>query len=489
MRTFGLEFNRALHFQRHYVAACALLHANRWIAVDRYGVTGAWVMCLAIGLLALGLGPRSTQAQPPLSLVPEFSVAPPLPAAGGAATEFADSVEEDRSQWPGRPAPLMIGLPTAYAAGRDQLVVEPQVQIGEPSEGLSDEMSLRWLQTTRPSAVLSEAPPFFFTQEELLLPPLAPGTGAGGLPVDAPSVLEVAPVFETLVSAAPLRRRRQSTSSEKGLGYERMAFSLFDIDPAQPFNNFRTRMVLGNRMRLPDRAEYFWGRTVDGRGPSQGESVLNYQDLRFRMETGSKNFSATFEVPFRAVDPVMNLDHAGLGDLEIITKTVLISGNTWLLTQYFGSYMPTGAVGMGLGTGHVSLEPGLLFRHKWNDESWLHGELKFWFPLGADPAHSGQVLKFAVGMNRVWYETDHSAWLPSLELTSYSVLNGLARDATGEVQAVDGDLMLYLTPGLHYAYDGRGDFGLFEIGSAISLVTTSDRFTDSTLTCDVRWSW
>ena len=413
-------------------------------------------------------------------------------AAELAATPESAALESstgDLSQWASRPAPLIIGLPTAYATGRDQLLVEPQVKFGEPTQALSDEMSLRWLQTTRPTTELSEAPPFFFTQENLLPPPLVPGAASGLAPAAPQSVLEVAPVFETVVAAAPVRGLRAANSGEQGLGYERLAFALFDIDPAQPSNNFRVRMALGNRMHLPDRAEYFWGRTVDRRGPPQGETVLNYQDLRLRMETGSKKFSAAFEVPFRAVDPVINLDHAGLGDLQIIAKTVLLSGNEWLLTQYFGTYMPTGAVGMGLGTGHVSLEPGLLFRNRWSDDTWLHGELKFWFPLGADPAHGGQVVKFATGINRVWYETDSSAWLPSLELTSYSVLNGLARDATGSLQAIDGDLMFYLTPGLHYAVDGGGDFGLFEIGSALSIVTTSDRFTDSTFTCDVRWSW
>jgi hypothetical protein len=275
---------------------------------------------------------------------------------------------------------------------------------------------------------------------------------------------------------------------EPGLGAERLPFGLFDIDPAQPFNNFRVRAVFGQNLHLPDRGEYFWASTR-GAGPPNGESRLDYQDLRLRMELGAKNFSTIFEVPFRAVNPEVNRNHAGLGDLNLATKTVLINGPSWLLTQYFGTYFATGSAKMGLGSGHVALEPGLLFRNKWSEQTWLHGELKFWFPLGADPSYHGQVVKFAVGANRVWRETDTSAIIPSLEFTNYTVLNGLAQDALGNLRAIDGDGMLYITPGVHYAVDNQGDFGLFEIGGALSLPVTGTRFTDSTLTFDARWSW
>lgn len=424
-----------------------------------------WAAVVLLSSTAAGLPAR---AQPPVQLAE-------LPQLPGLA---------ESSQ----PAGLIVGVPAAYPMPGDQVVVEPAVRVGQAGAGMSDEMSLRWLQATRPTSEVGEAQPLFFAQEALPSPEIVPGPPPA-LPLgQVPSVLEVAPVFDELVATAPIRAMRPMPA-EPGLGVERLAFSLFDIDPAQPFNNLRVRTALGQRMHLPDRAEYFWARTVDRRGPPRGEAVLNYQDLRLRLESGGKRFSAAFEVPFRAVDPRVNSNHAGLGDLQLIAKTVLLSGQDWLVTQYFGTHMPTGAPGMGLGTGHVSLEPGLLFRNKWRDDAWLHGELKFWFPLGADPQHGGQVVKFATGANRVWYDSDSSAWIPSLELTTYSVLNGLARDASGNLLDIDGDLMFYITPGLHYAVDGRGDMGLFEWGAAISFVTTRDRFTDATFICDVRWSW
>lgn len=388
--------------------------------------------------------------------------------------------------------PIVVGLPTAYTTAHDQIIVQPQVQLGAPTLSASEEMNVRLLQTTRPSAELTEAQPLLFAPESLPAPPILERVSPADSPpfFGVPSVIEAPPIFENLIGASlPRLSPGFDPCAERGLGYERLAFSLFDIDPAQPFNNIRVRSAFGSGMQLPDRAEFFWGRTVDRRGPPNGESVLDYQDLRLRMELGSKRFSTTFEVPFRAVDPVINKNHAGLGDLQLITKTVLWDGERWMLTQYFGTQFPTGSSRMGLGTGHVGLEPGFLFRNKWSEQTWLHGELKFWFPLGADPEHHGQTIKFATGINRVWRETDADAIVPSFELTTFSILNGLARDSTNALRRIDGDSMLYMTPGVRYIVDPQRGGGLFEVGSALSFAVTGTRFTDTTMLLDIRWSW
>ncbi len=391
-------------------------------------------------------------------------------------------------------APIVVGLPAARPLSNERLIVEPQIHMGTASLSASEEMQIRWLQTSRPSAQLTQDQPLFAPEVQTLPPPAVAGPvqAFGSPPYATPpeSVMEAPPIFENLVEAAPLAAQRYgAVPREPGLGQERLAFGLFDIDPAQPFNNFRVRAALGSNWHLPDRGGYFWAPTQGGGGPPRGESSLDYQDLRLRMELGSKKFSTAFEVPFRAVNPELNRDHAGLGDLQLIVKTVLVDGKQWMLTQYFGTHFPTGSGTMGLGRKSVALEPGLLFRNRWSERTWLHGELKFWFPVGADPNYYGQVIKFAAGANRVWRETDISALISSLELTNYTVLNGLARDGNNILRAIDGDGMLYVTPGVHYALDQQGDFGLFEIGGAVALPLTDTRFTDSTWTFDARWSW
>ncbi len=385
---------------------------------------------------------------------------------------------------------VQVSLPTAFPTTSDRLIVQPKVQIGTE---MVDPMDPNWLSSHRPSAELN-ADELSNIMQEVIPPPPALSPRLEQQPLlSRQSILEepVPPFFETMVNSvpSPANNRRPVCCGPGGLGRERLAFSLFDIDPAQPFNNFRVRTVVGNRMRLPDRAEYFWAKAGSPKGPPFGESVLNYQEARLRMELGSKKFSTAFEVPFRSTDPQLNENHAGLGDLQLITKTVLLDGKQWMLTQYFGTYFATGHAAAGLGTGHFGLEPGLLFRNEFRENTWMHGELKFWFPLGADPQHGGQVLKFATGFSHVWMETDQTAWIPSLELSSYSVLNGLATDALGAIRPIDQDTIFYLTPGLHYAVDKNGDFGLFEIGSSIALAVSEERFTDSTWNFDVRWSW
>jgi hypothetical protein len=384
---------------------------------------------------------------------------------------------------------VQVGLPNAYSTTTDRLVVQPKVQVGNAVD-LANPMAPNWLASHRPSAELSGDEQYNISQEVLPSPPAARLQQPASNPQSV--VVESAPpFFETMLDTVPVSpvARRSGFASGGGLGRERLAFSLFDIDPAQPFNNFRIRTVLANRMHLPDRAEYFWAKAGSAKGPPLGESIVNYQEARMRMELGSNKLSTAFEVPFRSTDPQVNENHAGLGDMQLIVKTVLLDGKQWMLTQYFGTHFASGNSAAGLGTGHVSLEPGLLFRNEFRENTWMHGELKFWFPTGADPQHGGQVLKFATGFNHVWMETDHNAWLPSIEMVAYSVLNGMATDSSGALRAIDHDAIFYLTPGLHYVVDQKGDFGLFEIGSSVSLAISKERFTDSTWNFDMRWSW
>ena len=389
---------------------------------------------------------------------------------------------------PNQRTQVRIGLPNAYPTSADRLVVQPKVQVGTAVE-MADPMDPSWLTSHRPSAELTGEEQLNISQE-VLPPPLSSPADQPASKRQSVVVDSAPPFFESMMDSAPLNPvRRRLSSNGSGLGHERLAFSLFDIDPAQPFNNFRIRAVLASRMHLPDRAEYFWAKAGSVKGPPLGESRMNYQEGRMRMELGSKKFSTAFEVPFRSTDPQVNENHAGLGDMQLIVKTVLLDGNQWMLTQYFGTHFATGNAAAGLGTGHVSLEPGMLFRNKLQENTWMHGELKFWFPLGADPQHGGQVLKFATGFNSVWFETDHNGWIPSIEIVAFSVLNGMATDSAGTLRPIDHDAIFYVTPGLHYVTDQKGDFGLFEVGSAVSLAVSKERFTDSTWNFDMRWSW
>src|SRR5690606_11424038 len=126
------------------------------------------------------------------------------------------------------------------------------------------------------------------------------------------------------------------------------------------------------------------------KGPFIPEREVDYFDLRLVTEMAtSKAFSITTSLPMRSLDPEINPNTTGFGDMSVTTKTLMVDGRHWQVTQLFTTHINTGSPRKGLGTGHVSLEPGFLGRYKWNDELYLHGRLAFWIPIGGDPAFSG----------------------------------------------------------------------------------------------------
>jgi hypothetical protein len=127
------------------------------------------------------------------------------------------------------------------------------------------------------------------------------------------------------------------------------------------------------------------------------------------IERGTDQFSVATELPLRIVDPIDRRNTAGFGDMNVTTKTVLLNGRKWQLAHVFRSYFPTGSFRRGTGNGHFSLEPGVAYRYKFSDITYLHGDLKYWFPLGADPIYGGQFLNYGIGISRVAVDRDDFA--------------------------------------------------------------------------------
>ncbi|MCA9263597.1 MAG: transporter [Planctomycetales bacterium] len=346
--------------------------------------------------------------------------------------------------------------------------------------------------------------------EEVLPPPQNAGafperTGNMGEDPIAVDTLPHQPIMEPIFGRMALGhhgrrlrwgdRFRQSRLDDYGLGVERLDDALFEMDTVRTWNNFHFRFASAKRYQTPDRVEYFWGKSPDGRGPSNltssAEAFVDYQDLRIRTEIGGSRMSVQTELPIRFLDPVINSNTAGLGDMSLATKTVLMGGDTWQLTQVFRNYFNTGAVSHGLGTGHVSMEPGFIVRYRPRPRLSLTGELKYWFPIGADPTHSGQILRYGLGASRVAFENDQFAWLPTLEVVAFSVMDGQksVRDTTTGlpiVTDIDGETIVNIYPGMWFVseYGSKIDIG---VSSGISV--TGNRFYDSIFRLDVRYSY
>jgi hypothetical protein len=280
------------------------------------------------------------------------------------------------------------------------------------------------------------------------------------------------------------------SDGDLGIGAERARHAPFELDTTQPLNQFRFRFDAVYGYSPPDRAEYLWARprnVAGGRGPPAPEPSVKYQDFRSLLEVGSRRLSVATEIPIRVLDPVNNGNTAGLGDMNITTKALLLDGHSWQLTQLFRTYLNTGAVSKGLSNGHVSLEPGLLARHQWSDATYLHGELKLWFPIGGHPEHSGPIVRYGAGVSRVWYDADTFAVIPTLEFVGQSVLDGQTTLAP-PVRAVDidGDVVLHLHPGLRFVWDTCGDCGLLEFGISGALDLGSSGWYENLLRVEFR---
>jgi hypothetical protein len=277
-------------------------------------------------------------------------------------------------------------------------------------------------------------------------------------------------------------------SGEPGIGHERVMFALFEIPNSQPSSNMRFRFNATYDERNPDRADFFWAQT-GGRGPKLPERSVDYQDAIASWEVASgKAFSLTTDIPLRFVAPDVNPNTGGLGDLALTTKTVLLNGADWQITQIFRTELPTGDPGKGTGNGHVSLEPGFLFRLKWSPETYFHSQLTYWFPIGDNPVYGGQVLKYGFGVSHLLYESDAFAAIPTLEFNGWTVLNGAQTTfPLGLMQPVDTMGIFNVRPGIRFVRDTGGDLGLFEWGVSGSFGITQNKWYDASWLIEARF--
>jgi hypothetical protein len=288
----------------------------------------------------------------------------------------------------------------------------------------------------------------------------------------------------------------------------------FFLDRTQPFNHCYVRGDAASNLEFPDRIEYFWAKTPGGKGPQNtlpGETSVNYQDAVFYMEKGTDRLSIGTQLPIRVVDPELRLNSAGFADMELTTRAVLLDGTCWQLTQIFTTHFPTGSARRGTGNGHFSLEPGVAWRYKWSDYTYVHGDLTYWFPVGADPDHSGQMFNYGIGISHVWIDTDKHAIIPTLEIEAWTILDGRqtlpgavftpavpddpltpANEFLPAIPAafdeIDSMGILNICPGLRWVCDPGCDCGVREFGISGGVCVTEDHWWQELLRIEFRWS-
>jgi hypothetical protein len=399
---------------------------------------------------------------------------------------------------------LIVHPPTVFANPYGELVVEPNVELrgdaellptlfGSPEQALAPQPDAGFSGPPDPNAAAGElGGETWMWDPNLDTSDAMTGCGTCG-PVVDPILGDVVRHCATprygLRAWLPARCLPTGEEGfvEPGIGHERVMHAPFMIDTTQPQNRYALQFFNGYGWHFPDRSEYLWAKTVAGRGPRLAESTVDLQEIRALIEIGGPNFSTTTMIPIRMTNPAVNPNHAGLGDMTVTTKLRMFNGSRWQVTQIFRTFIPTASPSMGLGTGHVALEPGLLFRYAWSNRTYVHSDLKYWFAIGGDPLYSGQVFRWSLGFSHLWWESDEKAIIPTLEFVQWTALNGLMTSPFNQQLGVDGDGMLNIHPGLRFIHDTGGDWGLFEYGIVGGFSVSTDHWYDSMIRFDARW--
>ncbi len=212
------------------------------------------------------------------------------------------------------------------------------------------------------------------------------------------------------------------------LGDTMASFGPGYLDNPVPFSHFRLRFDSAYDGNRPDRAEFFYAKCGcfggNAKGPPLAETSVDYQDLTGYLEYAPREwFSAFVEVPWRFLNPDINANTHGVGDMNTGFKVALFRNEKSILTFQGRVYILTGDSERGLGTNHVSLEPSLLYAANLTDRLVLFGQFGDWIPIGGTD-FAGNILRYGAGLSYTALATGRFNVAPVVEVLGWTVLNG-----------------------------------------------------------------
>lgn len=316
-----------------------------------------------------------------------------------------------------------------------------------------------------------------------------PAVAANGLQFEPYPQNQVSPIDNR--NGAWLSHRRNiwrnrwlpNVPCDDGLGAERLALAPFVLDTTRGNPSVGLRMRFDRGLASPNRLEYIWARP--GLGPTP-ESRLDLIDSNMRFELGSANAVAFTELSMRSLDPEVNPNTTGFGDMVVGAKGILFNNQCTQIGSVFRTVLKTGPARRGLGTGHVTLEPGILASHRFGRTAMLHSELKYSLPIAGSPGFAGDVLKTGFGISTLWKDWDQIAWMPTLELQTHTFLFGQQTNAAGLALPVDGTTAVDLYPGMRIAWQ-KPRVGIIETGFAYGMNLADRDWFDSRMIAEIRW--
>lgn len=249
-------------------------------------------------------------------------------------------------------------------------------------------------------------------------PNVLPPPGSAFTPQQLPQVLLPDPRSQP---------QRQGPAAIKPVAAHNWESNVSLLDYAAPMNLMRLRVDSFYRIERPSRGEYLFAATEPdgGRGFRLRErEIRGYQELTARMEyLLYPMLSIHVDVPWRWVDPVLNNNFNGPGDLIAGFKIGLFNERDWMLTFMNKFHLSSGQASTGLGRGHVSLEPGLLANWHMGDQWILEAQSSLWIPTGA-PDFGSTIFRYGLGLSYGLHHEGQFWAAPVAEVLGWTLLNG-----------------------------------------------------------------
>jgi hypothetical protein len=259
-----------------------------------------------------------------------------------------------------------------------------------------------------------------------------------------------------------------SSSGGAAVGGERSAVNY--IDSAIPMSMVRFRFESAYDDNRPDRGEFFYpkcGCFSNGNGPGpplMETEIKSYQQYSIYLEYApAQRFSGFVEIPFRAINPDVNANAEGLGDVNAGFKYAFVYTPETVMTFQFRTYAPSGAGTQGLGTAHVSLEPALLVFQQLAPRLYFEGELRDWIPIGGTDFESN-VIRYGLGLSYVVFDNGHFRVRPVTEFVGWTFLGGRESspfiDTPDTSKSASGDTIVNGKVGVRFGFGRATDPGL-----------------------------
>jgi hypothetical protein len=309
-------------------------------------------------------------------------------------------------------------------------------------------------------------------------PQYAPGSPAATLTAPpaaaATATAEAAPSFAGTLAGA-------------GLGATTAVNPAAYIDGAIPVDVIRLRYDMAYRNNRPDRAEFFYPKCgcfrtltppqLDAKGPPLPETRVDYQEFSTYVEkTIGERFSIFGEMPLRAINPTVNDNVTGIGDVSFGLKYAAILTECQAVTLQFRTITPSGDGDKGLGTENWWLNPGLLWQTQAADRLTLFGEVQDFLPISRTSNFAGNVLRFGAGLAYMAVSTERVRVMPVFESVGWWVLSGRQLADGQDIDAI-GDTIVNVKGGVRIGLGkvcDPGDLGRSDLYLGYGRAVTGD---------------